>query len=148
MRASVLGQHSSDTLDDPCDQGSVKRPSMPPLTILALALWGACAGSYTLGFRCAREFLVPIIIAACILFVITIFAFMRGTPSTLAVLVLGLAIGCALGFFATLFYEAKANQAIASPVQKWVFTAEEDARQGDFGATVSIRSLEHGHYSE
>ena len=124
MRASVLGQHSSDTLDDPCDQGSVKRPSMPPLTILALALWGACAGSYTLGFRCAREFLVPIIIAACILFVITIFAFMRGAPSTLAVLVLGLVIGCALGFSATLFYEAKANQAIASPVQKWVFNAE------------------------
>lgn len=138
MRASVLGQHSSDTLDDPCDQGSVKRPSMPPLTILALALWGACAGSYTLGFRCAREFLVPIIIAACILFVITIFAFMRGAPSTLAVLVLGLVIGCALGFSATLFYEAKANQAIASPGQKWVFTAEEDARQGDFGATVHV----------
>ena len=63
---------------------------------------------------------------------------MRGAPSTLAVLVLGLAIGCALGFSATLFYEAKANQAIASPVQKWVFIAEEDARQGDFGATVHV----------
>ena len=80
---------------------------MPPLTILALALWGSCAGSYTLGFRCAREFLVLIIIAACILFAITIFAFMRGAPPTLAVLTLGLAIGCALGFSATLSYITK-----------------------------------------
>ena len=136
MKVSVLGQHSSDTLDESCPQGSAKRPSMSPLTILALALWGACAGSYTLGFRCAREFLVPAIVVACVFFALAIFAFMRGAPSTLAVLVLGLVIGCALGFSATLSYEAKANQAIASPVQKWVFTAEEDARQGDFGATV------------
>lgn len=136
MKVSVLGQHSRDTLDESCPQGSAKRPSMSPLTILALALWGACAGSYTLGFRCAREFLVPVIVVACVFFALAIFAFMRGAPSTLAVLVLGLVIGCALGFSATLSYEAKANQAIASPVQKWVFTAEEDARQGDFGATV------------
>lgn len=136
MKVSVLGQHSSDTLDESCPQGSAKRPSMSPLTILALALWGACAGSYTLGFRCAREFLVPVIVVACVFFALAIIAFMRGAPSTLAVLVLGLVIGCALGFSATLSYEAKANQAIASPVQKWVFTAEEDARQGDFGATV------------
>ena len=136
MKVSVLGQHSSDTLDESCPQGSAKRPSMSPLTILALALWGACAGSYTLGFRCAREFLVPVIVVACVFFALAIFAFMRGAPSALAVLVLGLFIGCALGFSATLSYEAKANQAIASPVQKWVFTAEEDARQGDFGATV------------
>lgn len=136
MKVSVLGQHSSDTLDESCPQGSAKRPSMSPLTILALALWGACAGSYTLGFQCAREFLVPAIVVACVFFALAIFAFMRGAPSTLAVLVLGLVIGCALGFSATLSYEAKANQAIASPVQKWVFTAEEDARQGDFGATV------------
>lgn len=136
MRASVLGQHLSDALDDSCSQGSAKRPSMSPLTILALALWGACAGSYTLGIRCARELLLPIIIAVCVLFAITIFALMRGAPSTFALLVLGLVIGCALGFSATLSYEAKADQAIASPVQKWVFTAEEDARQGDFGATV------------
>lgn len=138
MRASVLGQHSSDTLDDPCAQGSIKRPSMPPLTILALALWGACAGSYTLGFRCAREFLVPLIFVACVLFTFAIFALMRGAPPTLAVLTLGLAIGCALGFSATLSYITKADQVIASPVQKWVFTAEEDARQGDFGATVHV----------
>lgn len=136
MKVSFFGQHSSDTLDESCPQGSAKRPSMSPLTILALALWGACAGSYTLGFRCAREFLVPVIVVACVFFALAIFAFMRGVPSTLAVLVLGLVIGCALGFSATLSYEAKANQAIASPVQKWVFTAEEDARQGDFGATV------------
>ena len=103
MRASVLGQHSSDTLDDPCAQGSVKRPSMPPLTILALALWGACAGSYTLGFRCAREFLVPLIFVACVLFALAIVALMRGAPPTLAVLTLGLAIGCVLGFSATLW---------------------------------------------
>lgn len=141
MKVSVLGQHSSDTLDESCPQGSAKRPSMSPLTILALALWGACAGSYTLGFRCAREFLVPVIVVACVFFALAIFAFMRGAPSTLAVLVLGLVIGCALGFSATLSYEAKANQAIASPVQKWVFTAEEDARQGDFGATV--RAVAH-----
>lgn len=118
MRASVLGQHSSDALDDSCSQGSAKRPSMPPLTILALALWGACAGSYTLGFRCAQEFLVPVIVVACVFFALAIFAFMRGAPSTLTVLILGLVIGCALGFSATLSYEAKANQAIASPVQK------------------------------
>ena len=138
MRASVLGQHSSDTLDDPCAQGSVKRPSMPPLTILALALWGACAGSYTLGFRCAREFLVPLIFVACVFFALAIVALMRGAPPTLAVLTLGLAIGCVLGFSATLSYIAKADQVIASPVQEWCFTAEEDARQGDFGATVHV----------
>ena len=136
MKVSVLGQHSSDTLDESCPQGSAKRPSMSPLTILALALWGACAGSYTLGFHCAREFLVPFIVVACVVFALAVFALVRGAPPTLAVLALGLVIGCALGFSATLSYEAKANQAIASPVQKWVFTAEEDARQGDFGATV------------
>ena len=138
MRASVLGQHSSDTLDDPCDQGSIKRPSMPPFTILALALWGACAGSYTMGFRCAREFLVPLIFVACVLFALAIVALMRGAPPTLAVLTLGLAIGCVLGFSATLSYITKADQVIASPVQEWCFTAEEDARQGDFGATVHV----------
>ena len=138
MRASVLGQHSSDTLDDPCAQGSVKRPSMPPLTILALALWGACAGSYTLGFRCAREFPGSLIFVACVFFALAIFALMRGAPPTLAVLTLGLAIGCALGFFATFSYITKADQVIASPVQEWCFTAEEDARQGDFGATVHV----------
>ena len=63
---------------------------------------------------------------------------MRGAPSTLAVLTLGLAIGCALGFSATLSYITKADQVIASPVQEWCFTAEEDARQGDFGATVHV----------
>lgn len=136
MKVSVLGQHSSDTLDESCPQGSAKRPSMSPLTILALALWGACAGSYTLGFRCAREFLVPVIVVACVFFALAIFAVMRGAPSTLAVLALGLAIGCALGFSATLTYETKAGQAIASPVQEWCFTAAEDARQGDFNATV------------
>ena len=138
MRASVLGQHSSDTLDDPCAQGSAKRPSMPPLTILALALWGACAGSYTLGFRCARDFLIPLIFVACVFFALAIFALMRGAPPTLAVLTLGLAIGCALGFSATFSYITKADQVIASPVQEWCFTAEEDARQGDFGATVHV----------
>ena len=138
MRASVLGQHSSDTLDDPCAQGFVKRPSMPPLTILALALWGACAGSYSLGFRCARDFLVPLIFVGCVLFAFAIFALMRGAPPTLAVLTQGLAIGCALGFSATLSYITKADQVIASPVQEWCFTAEEDARQGDFGATVHV----------
>ena len=111
---------------------------MPPLTILALALWGACAGSYTLGFRCAREFLVPLIFVACVFFALAIFALMRGAPPTLAVLTLGLAIGCALGFFATFSYITKADQVIASPVQEWCFTAEEDARQGDFGATVHV----------
>ena len=136
MKVSVLGQHSSDTLDESCPQGSAKRPSMSPLTILALALWGACAGSYTLGFRCAREFLVPVIVVACVFFALAIFAFMRGAPPTLAVLALGLAIGCALGFSATLSYGTKADQAIASSVQKWLFTAEEDAKQGDFGTTV------------
>ncbi|WP_296058892.1 DNA internalization-related competence protein ComEC/Rec2 [uncultured Ellagibacter sp.] len=109
---------------------------MSPLTILALALWGACAGSYTLGFRCAREFLVPVIVVACVFFALAMFAFMRGALSTLAVLVLGFVIGCALGFSATLSYETKAGQAIASPVQEWCFTAAEDARQGDFNATV------------
>ena len=138
MRASVLGQHSSDTLDDPCDQGSIKRPSMPPFTILALALWGACAGSYTMGFRCAQEFLVPLIFVACVFFALAIVALMRGAPPTLAVLTLGLAIGCVLGFSATLSYITKADQVIASPVQEWCFTAEEDARQGDFGATVHV----------
>ena len=63
---------------------------------------------------------------------------MRGALPTLAVLTLGLAIGCALGFSATFSYITKADQVIASPVQKWVFTAEEDARQGDFGATVHV----------
>mgnify|MGYP004459743379 FL=1 len=136
MKVSVLSQHSSDTLDVSCPQGSAKRPSMSPLTILALALWGACAGSYTLGFRCAREFLVPVIVVACVFFALAIFAFMRSAPPTLVVLSLGLAIGCALGFSASLTYETKAGQAIASPVQEWCFTAAEDARQGDFNATV------------
>ena len=35
-------------------------------------------------------------------------------------------------------YITKADQVIASPVQEWCFTAEEDARQGDFGATVHV----------
>ena len=141
MKVSVLGQHSSDALDGSCSQGSVQRPSMPPLVVLSFALWGACAGSYTLGFHCAREFLVPFIVVACVVFALAVFALVRGAPPTLTVLVLGLVIGCALGFSATLSYEAKANQTIASPVQKWVFTAEEDARQGDFGATV--RAVAH-----
>ena len=136
MKVSVLGQHSSDALDGSCSQGSAQRPSMPPLVVLSLALWGACAGSYTLGFHCAREFLVPFIAVACVVFALAVFALVRGTPPTLAVLALGLAIGCALGFSATLSYETKADQAIASSVQKWLFTAEEDAKQGDFGATV------------
>ena len=109
---------------------------MPPLTNLALALWGACAGSYTLGFHCAREFLVPLIAAACVVFALAVFALMRGAPPTLVVLAFGLAIGFALGFSATLAYETKSDQAIVSPVQEWCFTAAEDARQGDFNATV------------
>ncbi|WP_297148960.1 DNA internalization-related competence protein ComEC/Rec2 [uncultured Ellagibacter sp.] len=109
---------------------------MPPLTNLALALWGACAGSYTLGFHCAREFLVPLIAAACVVFALAVFALMRGAPPTLFVLAFGLAIGFALGFSATLAYETKSDQAIVSPVQEWCFTAAEDARQGDFNATV------------
>lgn len=136
MKVSVLSQHSSDALDGSCSQGSAQRPSMPPLVVLALALWGACAGSYTLGFHCAREFLVPFIAVACVVFALAVFALVRGVPPTLVVLALGLAIGCALGFSATLTYETKAGQAIASPVQEWCFTAAEDARQGDFNATV------------
>lgn len=118
MKGSVLGQHSSDALDGSCSQGSIQRPSMPPLVVLSFALWGACAGSYTLGFHCAREFLVPFIVVACVVFALAVFALVRGAPPTLAVLALGLAIGCALGFSATLSYETKADQAIASSVQK------------------------------
>lgn len=136
MKVSVLSQHSSDALDGSCSQGSAQRPSMPPLVVLALALWGACAGSYTLGFGCAREFLVPFIAVVCVVFALAVFALVRGAPPTLVVLAFGLAIGCALGFSATLTYETKADQAIASPVQEWCFTAAEDARQGDFNATV------------
>lgn len=136
MKVSVLSQHSSDTLDGSCSQGSAQRPSMPPLVVLALALWGACAGSYTLGFHCAREFLVPVIAIACVVFALAVFALVRGAPPTLVVVAFGLTIGCALGFSATLAYETKADQAIASPVQEWCFTAAEDARQGDFNATV------------
>lgn len=136
MKVSVLSQHSSDALDGSCSQGSAQRPSMPPLVVLALALWGACAGSYTLGFHCAREFLVPFIAVACVVFALAVFALMRGAPPTFVVVALGLAIGCALGFSATLTYETKADQAIASPVQEWCFTAAEDVRQGDFNITV------------
>ena len=145
MKVSVLGQHSSDALDGSCSQGSVQRPSMPPLVVLSFALWGACAGIYTLGFHCAREFLVPFIVVACVVFALAVFALVRGAPPTLTVLALGLAIGCALGFSATLSYETKADQAIASSVQKWLFTAEEDAKQGDFGATV--RAVAHSESS-
>ena len=55
-----------------------------------------------MGFRCAQEFLVPLIFVACVLFALAIVALMRGAPPTLAVLTLGLAIGCVLGFSATL----------------------------------------------
>ena len=145
-RVGVIRQHSSDALDEDSTLNAVRRPSIPPLAIVALSLWGGCAGSYALGFYCDRAFLLPAIIVAFALAVLAVFALAWGVPSAISLLVIGFAIGCALGLSATLAYESKAGLAASSALQTWTFTASEDAKQGDYRATVraSARSQADG----
>ncbi|WP_206214555.1 DNA internalization-related competence protein ComEC/Rec2 [Adlercreutzia sp. ZJ242] len=106
---------------------------MPPLLVVALALWAACAGAYTLLGSLPKPAAGAFGVAGAALSAACGVLLARRRRAAIWCVLLGLCLGaCCAGCGA--YAVRAASEPLVGNARTWTFTLAEDARSGSFGA--------------